>query len=52
MLLRHSGFKASKTLSGIETLWSLLIRLLLKGFKASKTLSGIETWLRKNRGLT
>ncbi len=42
------GFKASKTLSGIET------RYIGKfdsdehksGFKASKTLSGIETWGR------
>ncbi len=37
------GFKASKTLSGIETGADDLASPRQKGFKASKTLSGIET---------
>ena len=44
----NASFKASKTLSGIETLAVLPLCLYSQmGFKASKTLSGIETdwWL-------
>ena len=37
------GFKASKTLSGIETALQSAIQANAGSFKASKTLSGIET---------
>ena len=38
-------FKASKTLSGIETGLDDALAAICSGFKASKTLSGIETWI-------
>ena len=43
--IAEAGFKASKTLSGIETTNQKYFVILAKGFKASKTLSGIETAL-------
>ncbi len=41
--LSITGFKASKTLSGIETNWLCWGATKDYSFKASKTLSGIET---------
>ena len=39
------SFKASKTLSGIETSQGgIFLQIALGSFKASKTLSGIETY--------
>ncbi len=41
---RLSGFKASETLLGIETLVFLFVLGALAWFKASETLLGIETF--------
>ncbi len=41
--LEPRRFKASKTLSGIETALQFLLMIYPASFKASKTLSGIET---------
>ena len=38
-----SGLKTSKSLSGIETIWSLYNLAKGDGLKTSKSLSGIET---------
>ncbi len=46
MTLQCFCFKASKTLSGIETSHTMPFSLATDCFKASKTLSGIETaWI-------